>query len=366
MIENTTYIVLSRQDAMRRQLDIIANNIANANTTAFKSEQLLFQEFLVDGENGNKISFVTDIGTARDLSEGEFMRTQNPLDIAIRGSGYLIVDAPEGPRYTRNGALRVDAEGFLVSAHDHRGHGVSVSAGEAPGHIGDEDGWQKLVGDVHERAQALRKEHPTLPRAIFAHSMGGYVAQTLMGQDPDDADAWAISGNGGKPPFIAAIGRLVARAERLRLGKRGVSAIIRKLTFEDFNKPFEGRTDFDWLSRDPAQVDTYAADPLCGYDVSIETWIQLLDAIPRLTTPAHLAPIPREKPIYVIAGSDDTSIGRAQGARNLVEAYRRDGLKDVTLQLWEGGRHEVVNETNSAEVVTDLVAWVIGKLGLEN
>lgn len=120
MIENTTYIVLSRQDAMRRQLDIIANNIANANTTAFKSEQLLFQEFLVDGENGNKISFVTDIGTARDLSEGEFMRTQNPLDIAIRGSGYLIVDAPEGPRYTRNGALRVDAEGFLVSSYGYK------------------------------------------------------------------------------------------------------------------------------------------------------------------------------------------------------------------------------------------------------
>ncbi len=258
------------------------------------------------------------------------------------------------------------AEGFLVSAHDHRGHGLSVPTGEAPGHIGDEDGWQKLVGDLHERAQALQAEHPGLPRAIFAHSMGGYVAQTLLGQNPDDADAWAISGNGGKPPFIAAIGRLVARAERLRLGKRGVSALIRKLTFEDFNGPFEGRTAFDWLSRDPAAVDAYAADPLCGFDVSIETWIQLLDVIPSLTKPAHLASIPREKPIYVVAGSDDTSIGRAQGARNLVEAYRGDGLKDVTLQLWPGGRHEVVNETNRDEVIADLVAWVVRALKLGN
>lgn len=256
--------------------------------------------------------------------------------------------------------------GFLVSAHDHRGHGGSVPEGEAPGHIGDEDGWQKLVGDVHERARALRAEHPTLPRAIFAHSMGGYVAQTLLGQNPDDADAWAISGNGGKPPFIAAVGRLIARAERLRLGKRGASDLIRKLTFEDFNKPFEGRTEFDWLSRDPAEVDRYAADPLCGYDVSIETWIQLLDAIPRLTKPAHLAPIPREKPIYVVAGSEDTSIGKAQGARNLVDAYRGDGLREVTLQLWEGGRHEVVNETNRDEVIADLRRWVKDQLGLEN
>jgi alpha-beta hydrolase superfamily lysophospholipase len=257
------------------------------------------------------------------------------------------------------------AQGFLVHAHDHRGHGHSVPAGEAPGHIGDRGGWAKLVSDVHERAEALREEHPTLPRALFAHSMGGYVAQTLLGQNPDDADAWAISGNGGKPPFIAAIGRLIARAERLRLGPRGVSAIIRKLTFEDFNEPFEGRTDFDWLSRDTEQVDRYAADPLCGYDVSIETWIQLLDAIPRLTASAHLAAIPREKPIYVVAGSDDTSIGRAQGARNLVEAYRRDGLEDVTLQLWPGGRHEVVNETNRDEVIAELVSWVTDRLPLK-
>lgn len=257
------------------------------------------------------------------------------------------------------------AEGFLVHAHDHRGHGHSVPTGEAPGHIGDHDGWAKLVSDVHERAEALREEHPTLPRALFAHSMGGYVAQTLIGQNPDDADAWAISGNGGKPPFIAAIGRLVARAERARLGRRGVSAILRKLTFEDFNAAFEGRTDFDWLSRDPEQVDRYANDPLCGYDVSIETWIQLLDAIPRLTKSAYLAAIPREKPIYIVAGSDDTSIGRAQGARNLADAYRREGLQDVTLQLWPGGRHEVVNESNRDEVIADLVAWTTGKLGLK-
>jgi len=258
------------------------------------------------------------------------------------------------------------AEGFLVHAHDHRGHGRSVPAGEAPGHIGDDEGWQKLVDDVHERAAALREEHPTLPRAIFAHSMGGYAAQTLLGQNPDDADAWAISGNGGKPPFIAAIGRLVARAERLRLGKRGASALIRKLTFEDFNKAFEGRTDCDWLSRDPLEVDTYVADPLCGHDVSIETWIQLLDVIPTLTKAAHLAPIPREKPIYVVAGSEDTSIGKAQGARNLLEAYRADGLRDVTLQLWPGGRHEMVNETNRDEVIGALVQWVGAALKLDD
>lgn len=116
MIENTAYIVLSRQTAMRRQMDVIANNIANMNTTAFKTEQVLFEEFLVEGEAGNKISFVTDIGTARNLTEGQFMRTENPFDLAIRGRGYLVIETDEGERYTRNGGLRVDAEGFLTTA----------------------------------------------------------------------------------------------------------------------------------------------------------------------------------------------------------------------------------------------------------
>lgn len=120
MIENTAYIVLSRQTAMRRQMDVIANNIANMGTTAFKSAQMLFEEFLVEGDAGNKMSFVTDIGTARNLTEGEFMRTQNPLDLAIRGRGYLVVETDEGERYTRNGSLRVDAEGFLTTTYGHK------------------------------------------------------------------------------------------------------------------------------------------------------------------------------------------------------------------------------------------------------
>jgi alpha-beta hydrolase superfamily lysophospholipase len=256
------------------------------------------------------------------------------------------------------------AAGFLVHAHDHRGHGGSIPEGDAPGHLGDEGGWGKLIGDAHARADALHAEHPTLPRAILAHSMGGYVAQGLLSEHPDDADAWALSGSGGKPPAIAGAGRLLARAERLRLGKRGVSALVRKLTFEDFNASFEGRTDFDWLSRDATEVDRYVADPLCGFDVTIETWVQLLDAMAGLTRSDRLARIPREKPIYVFGGGSDTSVQRGAGLRRLAEAYRRAGSRDVTLQIWPDARHEVLNETHRAEVIAHLLAWVRSKLGL--
>ena len=256
-------------------------------------------------------------------------------------------------------------QGFVVHAHDHRGHGASRPGDWPRGHIGDADGWRHLLSDAHTRAVAIRNEHPDLPRVILAHSMGGYVAQGLLTEHPADADAWAISGSGGKPPRLAAAGRLVARAERLRLGGKGVSAILRKLTFEDFNKSFEGRTDFDWLSRDSAQVDAYIADPECGYDVTVETWLQLFDALPGLTRPERLRRIPQEKPLYVFGGTADTSVECGEGLRRLASAYREAGLRDVTLKLWPDARHEVLNEVNREEVVSDLVAWAATKCGLD-
>jgi flagellar basal-body rod protein FlgF len=115
MFENTVYIGLSRQMAMRRQMDVIANNLANMNTTGFKTEQLLFEEYLVDAGNGRKMSFVQDVAVARDMSEGEMRPTGNPLDIALHGDGFLAVETDKGQRFTRSGHLRLDAEGRLVT-----------------------------------------------------------------------------------------------------------------------------------------------------------------------------------------------------------------------------------------------------------
>jgi flagellar basal-body rod protein FlgF len=115
-MENAVYIGLSQQSAMRRQLDVIANNLANVNTTAFKGEKVLFHEFLVKTPGGNPLSFVQDYGVLRDTREGKLETTGNPYDVAIEGKGFLAVDTPQGQRYTRNGRLRVDGSGQLTTA----------------------------------------------------------------------------------------------------------------------------------------------------------------------------------------------------------------------------------------------------------
>ncbi|MEE9545088.1 MAG: flagellar basal-body rod protein FlgF [Rhodospirillales bacterium] len=119
-MENTSLIALSRQGVLRRQMNIVANNIANMNTTGFKGEKMMFVQHLVrsrGGENilGERIAFVRDVATMRDVSEGPLLSTGNPLDIAVRDDGYLVVETEQGNRYTRNGHLRLDDTGQLVT-----------------------------------------------------------------------------------------------------------------------------------------------------------------------------------------------------------------------------------------------------------
>ncbi len=120
-MQNTMYIALSRQAALQRQLDVVANNMANTNTMGFKGEQMLFREFLVPTRSseramGGKLSFVQDVGVLRDTREGPLTKTDNPLDFAIHGDGYFQIETEAGMRYSRNGHFRLDQSGMLVNS----------------------------------------------------------------------------------------------------------------------------------------------------------------------------------------------------------------------------------------------------------
>ncbi|WP_417516987.1 flagellar basal-body rod protein FlgF [Minwuia sp.] len=114
-IENAILIGLSRQVALRNQMDLVANNIANVNTTGYKSQELLFREFLVKTDEGDSMSYVESYGSIRDTSDGPMKPTENPLDLAISGQGYFTVGTDDGPQYTRNGHFRLNEDGQLVT-----------------------------------------------------------------------------------------------------------------------------------------------------------------------------------------------------------------------------------------------------------
>jgi alpha-beta hydrolase superfamily lysophospholipase len=269
--------------------------------------------------------------------------------------------AEHAGRYARL-AEALTAAGLRVYAHDHRGHGKTAASGEL-GHIGDENGWARVVGDLRRLLRREMDENPGKPLVLIGHSMGSFMVQQLMYEVPEWLSAVVLSASNGKPTPIASAGRLIARGERARLGHRGKSPVIRALGFDAFNKAFKpNRTGHDWLSRDEAEVDKYEADPRCGFECTVTTWIELLDALAELGRPANQAKIRKDLPVYILAGSEDPVSERTKGLVQLLRAYATAGLTDVTHHFYPGARHEVFNETNRGEVVHELLVWLRDKV----
>lgn len=123
-MESSLLIALSRQTTLRREMTSVANNIANMNTHAYKGEKMMFVDHMVRSKSdgsiiGDKLSFVRDVAQFRDLTEGNFEETGNPLDVALHGEGYFVVDTPAGNRYTRNGHFQLNSEGVVVTTDGH-------------------------------------------------------------------------------------------------------------------------------------------------------------------------------------------------------------------------------------------------------
>ncbi len=266
--------------------------------------------------------------------------------------------AEHGSRYARL-ADALAGVGYTTYAHDHRGHGRSIPEGTPPGHIADNDSWSRMVEDAHAVNREIAGRHPGLPIIVLGQSMGSFLLQQLLYEHPGDMVAAALFGSTGKPPASAVVGKLLVRIERARLGRRRPSRLIQGLVFGRYNKAFApARTEFDWLSRDPDEVDTYVADPLCGFAVSTQTWLDMAEALDRNADPANVARVPKDMPLHLFAGDRDPLSENGKGMRRLYDAYRRAGLRDVRLQLYPDGRHEMLNETNRDQVTADLIAWL--------
>jgi alpha-beta hydrolase superfamily lysophospholipase len=266
-----------------------------------------------------------------------------------------------GARYARLAEVLTGA-GLAVYANDHRGHG-RTAAEEDLGFFADSDGWQVVVDDLREHIDRERAEHPGVPLILMGHSMGSFMVQQSMAEHAEVLDAVVLSGTNGRPPPIARLGRLLARMERLRQGARGKSGILAAMSFGDFNKRFRpNRTDFDWLSRDEEEVDRYIADPRCGFHCTNQLWIDLLDALDVITTSTFQSQIPSTLPVYLFAGGRDPVGNNGKSVRALAEDLSAAGLSDVTLKLYEEGRHESLNEINRDAVMGDLLAWIQGIL----
>jgi alpha-beta hydrolase superfamily lysophospholipase len=263
--------------------------------------------------------------------------------------------AEHAARYARLAEALCGA-GYAVYADDHRGHGLTAKDPAGLGFFAGSGGWDACIGDLHKLRERIAAEHPGVPIVLMGHSLGSIMVQQFIGLHGAGLAGAVLSGTNGKPPAIAAIGVLLARFERLRLGARGRSALMNAMLFGAFNKAFApARTPFDWLSRDPAEVNRYIADPLCGFVSSAQLYIDMLGGAIAAAKPSCQAGIPKSLPIYIFNGSRDPVSGNV---RQLLAAYQAASLKSVTHKVYPEARHETLNEINREEVTRDLIVWL--------
>jgi len=227
--------------------------------------------------------------------------------------------------------------GYHVFANDHRGHGRSVGR-ESLGDFGAA-GWNGLVADMMTLTRLARTREGQLPVILLGHSMGSFAAQQYVLDNSATIAGLVLSGS-------AAVDKLPIDPSR-------------DADLTAFNSAFEpARTQHDWLSRDPAAVDAYEADPLCGFGINKNAMATLTASAIRLIDPAALAQIRKDLPIYIFAGDKDPVNHGLEWLKPVAERYRAAGIANVGEKYYPEGRHEMLNETNRDEVLHDLVSWL--------
>jgi len=265
--------------------------------------------------------------------------------------------AEHAARYERFAGF-LATRGYLTYAHDHRGHGATTAPDAPLGTYATKDGWQKVLEDVAAVNAHIKDAHPGLPIICFGHSMGATIALAYAEVFPDTINGLAVW-NSGQPGFMASILRQVLKIERMFKGSDVPSTMAGKATFEAFNSEFKpNRTDFDWLSRDEAEVDKYVADPLCGFPVSIQMWLDFLAGLNTAATSAAFNQLSKSLPVHLVSGAKDPCSSHAKATLQLGKSLSKAGLSNITTTVLENTRHESLNEINREETMANFADWL--------
>ena len=268
---------------------------------------------------------------------------------------------------------RMAEDSYLCFGYDHLGHGATARDAGELGYIADRDGWRRLAQDVAVFADAVERCYAALwageecpPYFLMGHSMGSFLTRTYLIRYPGTVDAAIIMGTGWQPEMTIRGGLLLAGILSGLKGPDAVSKMVTNMAFGAYNKAFgdKPRTPNDWLSADTDNVDRYMADPLCGADATVGLFRQMLRGLRFNQTPGNIDRMDKNAPILLIAGQDDPVGDMGAGVRRTHDAFKRAGIRDVTLKLYPGLRHEILNEAAMRDTVYgDIGAWLDRVLG---
>lgn len=289
----------------------------------------------------------------------EYLPEGNPAGIVqiVHGLGEY------SARYDHFARFLAD-NGFIVVLHDQLGHGRSISGPDTEDYFADENGWDITVQDIRILHNLTAAKYPGKPYFLIGHSMGSFQVRTFLIRYRTGIDGAVISGTGQQNPALIRSGKLMASLEIRRHGAHYRSPLLLGMAFGSYNKKIEDpRTDYDWLSRNPDVVDAYVADPLTKFDTTAGLIRDMMDGIAFISSAKNVARMKKDLPVMFLSGDCDPVGDYGKGVIRSYKSFLKAGMTDVTMKLYHGGRHEMLNEINKDEVYQDILGWINVKIG---
>ncbi|RMA58697.1 alpha/beta hydrolase [Ulvibacter antarcticus] len=256
-------------------------------------------------------------------------------------------------------AHKLQNVGYEVYANDHRAHGKTAEIKRLFGYYEGSDYFVDVVEDMHELAELMKVNHPGAKFVLFGHSMGSLLSRKYVTQYGDELDALILSGTASFIKGLGNIGLLSTKAVVAFRGRTRGNSVLKSFFFDEFNKKFKpNRTKLDWLSTDEAQVDLFEADPYRVENFSLGVFQDVIKNSKYLNQEDAFKATPKDLPVLIFSGDKDPVGEMGKGVKRVVNQYEKTGINDLTFHLYEGGRHEMLNETNSEEVETDILNWL--------
>lgn len=308
------------------------------------------------GYNTESISYPSANGT-----DTVFAKLFIPTDTDLKA----IVQISHGmceyiDRY-RNFAEYLCGKGYMVCGNDHIGHRHSAADTASLGFFSEKEGYSHLITDVSTLTRQMKERYPGVPYFLLGHSMGSFIARCCLADFGEEYNGAIISGTAGPNPFCGTAIKLATLLCKMQ-GAKKPGKLLDNITFGNYNDRFEKRTSKDWLSRDHAVVDAYLADSYCNFMFTNAAFRDLFMLNQLVNRAAWVKNLPKDLPIFIFSGEDDPVGDYGAGVQKVYEMIKQEGLFDVALKLYKGGRHEMLNELNRSEVYEDVYEWIKRKI----
>lgn len=249
---------------------------------------------------------------------------------------------------------------FLVAGHDHLGHGASVNSEKDWGYFAKEKPSETAVADIYRLTRILRRQYPAYPYFILGHSMGSFLLRRYLVLHSGAVDGAILCGTGSQPDAAVRLGMLLCR---LVGSLRGWHYRSRLLTQACFGRPY---AQFDktgkevsksWLSKNEESVTAYYKDARCTFTFTVNGYYGLFSTIYYDNRMKNIRKIRKNLPVLFIAGQDDPVGDFGRGVKKAYAQYRKAGIQDVKIKLYQNDRHEILQETDREQVFSDIFRW---------